>query len=200
MPIALKLGPHDHGRELTLDEFESASYDPGHKYEIIDGRLYVSPAPNVPENFVEEWLRDELKTYAKKRPDVTNYISAKSRVFVLERPRTTAPEPDIVAFRKFPRGVPLLEIRWEDLTPILVVEILSGDDPDKDLERNPELLLDVPSIKEYWVIDIRENPDQPTMTVFRRQGNKWKVIEVAFGESYTTRLLPGFKLILDPHR
>ena len=38
-----QLGPADHGRELTYDEFLAGDYEEGHKYELIDGRLYVSP-------------------------------------------------------------------------------------------------------------------------------------------------------------
>lgn len=200
MPVALKLGPHDHGRELTLEEFESASYDPGPKYEIIDGRLYVSPAPNIPENRYESWLVKKLLTYSELHPEVINYVTWKGRVLVHERPKTTIPEPDIIAYRDFPKDAPADEGTWDEVSPILVVEILGGDAPDKDLERNPELFLEVPSVKEYWVIDIRHDPKKPTLIVFRRRGSKWQVIEVAFGETYTTKLLPGFKLIIDLHR
>jgi hypothetical protein len=35
----LVLGPADHGRILTAEEFESADYKPGYKYEIVHGRL-----------------------------------------------------------------------------------------------------------------------------------------------------------------
>jgi hypothetical protein len=42
---------------------------------------------------------------------------------------------------------------------------------------------------------------RPHMIVYRRHGKKWGApIDVAFGETYTTRLLPGFQLVLDPHR
>lgn len=51
--VQLKFGPADHNRPLTLDDFESAEYERGFKYEIIDGRLYVSPLPNPPENILE---------------------------------------------------------------------------------------------------------------------------------------------------
>ena len=95
----LKLGPKDHGHRLTLDEFDDADFELGHKYEIIDGRLYVSPVPNTPENRYETWLGKKLTLYSVQHPEVINYVSTKGRVFVRERPRTTAPEPDIVAFR-----------------------------------------------------------------------------------------------------
>ena len=45
MPVATSLGLADHGHPVTLGEFESAEFEEGYKYELIDGRLYVSPAP-----------------------------------------------------------------------------------------------------------------------------------------------------------
>jgi hypothetical protein len=39
------------------------------------------------------------------------------------------------------------------------------------------------------------------MLVYRRRGKSWqRVIELAFGDTYTTKLLPGFRLVLDPRR
>ena len=49
-----------------------------------------------------------------------------------------------------------------------------------------------------WVLDARVNADQPVLHVFRRRGSKWTKIEVPFGETYTTKLLPGFALKIDP--
>ena len=50
--VQSKLGPADHGRAMTLDEFDDADYEPGYKYELIDGRLYVSPDPeSTPKTF-----------------------------------------------------------------------------------------------------------------------------------------------------
>lgn len=51
--VRLKLGPGDHGRPLSLDEFGSADYEPAHKYELTRGRLNVSPEANFAENFLE---------------------------------------------------------------------------------------------------------------------------------------------------
>ena len=117
------------------------------------------------------------------------------------RPDVTNPEPDVAAYRKFPLHRPTGEVRWQDVSPILVAEVLSVDDPDKDLVRNVDLYLQVPSIREYWVLDTtREDPDHPYLTVRRRWRGKWRVSEFAPGQTYTTSLLPGFKLRLDPRR
>jgi hypothetical protein len=58
----------------------------------------------------------------------------------------------------------------------------------------------VPSIKEYWVLDARNDAEHPSLKVYRRHGKKWRIIEVAYGETYSTRLLPGFQLLLDPRK
>jgi Uma2 family endonuclease len=200
MTTVVKIGPEDHGRPMSRAEIERSEYEEGYRYEIIDGRLYVSPQPDLPENVVEEWINEQLKRYSRRRPKVINYVSSKARVFVPGHLATTAPEPDQAAFWNFPLHLPVRKMRWQDVSPVLVVEILHRDDPAKDLVRNVALYFQVPAIKEYWVIDARDDPDRPTMLVHRRHGMSWRVIPVAFGEKYTTRLLPRLELILDPRR
>ncbi len=198
MATALKLGPADHGRKLSEEEFLAGDYQEGHQYELIAGRLYVSPLPNPPQNFIEEWLGYLLATYSRQHPAVANYCSHKARVFVPGREDITTPEPDLTLFRDYPSHLPLQDIHWENTTPILVVEIVS-DDPDKDLVRNVELYLQVPLIREYWIVDLREDVNRPTMTVYRRHGRRWRSpLTIRFGGTYTTRLLPGFELVLNP--
>jgi Uma2 family endonuclease len=200
MSTILKLGPADHGRPLTLEEFEAGEYQGGYHYELINGRLSVSPVPDQPENSVEDWLFFQLKLYAHQRPEVINFVTVKARVFVPDRPDLTAPEPDISAYRDYPLARRFRDVRWQDVSPVLVVEVLSEDDPDKDLVRNVELYWQVPSIREYWTIDTRAGAEQPSLRVHRRHGQRWVKKDVAAGESYTTRLLPGFELVLDPLR
>lgn len=199
MATVVKIGPADHGRPMSLEEFEGGDYEEGFRYELIKGRLYVSPQPDLPENQVEEWINGKLKQYARRRPEVVNYVSSKARVFVPGLDATT-PEPDQAAYRNFPLHLPKRQVRWLDVSPLLVVEILHRDDPEKDLVRNVALYFQVPSIKEYWVIDAREDADRPTMLVHRRHGQRWRILPLAFGETYSTRLLPSFKLTIDPHR
>jgi Uma2 family endonuclease len=185
---------------MTLEEFLSSSWEEGYHYELIDGKVYVSYLPNLPEDWVEKWAYWRLMLYSRDHPEIINHVTDKARVFVPGRRRVTAPEPDLAAYRDFPRDRPLRELRWQDVSPLLVGEVLSKDDPDKDLVRNVALYLQAPTVKEYWVFDTREDPDQPQMRVYRRHGRQWRIIEVAFGETYTTKLLPGFELPLDPRR
>ena len=85
----LKLGPADHGRPLTNGEAEAGEYAGGYKYEIIEGKLYVSPAANAPENRSEMWLVRKLLNYADDNPTVVNYVTTKARVLGPARRRRT---------------------------------------------------------------------------------------------------------------
>src|SRR5256885_15204990 len=124
MKVAVRrFGPADHGRRVTDEEAYAARYKPGYKYEIINGRLYVSPVPNVPENRLDEWLRRKLYAYMDRRPEVINYVSGKARVFLHNRELTTSPEPDAAAYHDFPLDLPFRDVRWEDQSPILVAEV-----------------------------------------------------------------------------
>src|SRR5882724_7162738 len=89
------IGPKWHGRRISDQDAFSSRYESGYKYEIIDGRLYVSPQANPPENCLDEWLRDHLKDYSRRRPDVINYVTGKARVVLPRRRFTTCPEPDV---------------------------------------------------------------------------------------------------------
>jgi Uma2 family endonuclease len=202
MRTAVKtFGPTDHGRQVGDEEARTARYKEGYKYEIIEGRLFVSPVPNLPECRLDEWLRAKLETYAKKRPDVVNFVAGKARVFLPDRELTTCPEPDVAVYHNFPVDKSISSLRWEDLAPVLVAEVLVDSDPFKDLVRNVGLYIQVPSIREYWILDGSSNPDEPTLLVCRRSGMRWrKRSEFPFCSTYRTPLLPGFSLLIDPHR
>ena len=200
MATITALGPTDHGRKLSWEEFRSTPWQEGYRYELIDGRLYVSPAPNLPHDRLVQWLFLRLVQYADAHPEVFNYVTQNGRVFVPERPEATEAEPDITCYQHFPLDQPLSEGNWRELSPVLVVEVVSEDTAEKDTERNVELYLQVPSVREYWIVDPRPDPDRPTLIVYRRRGQRWqKPIVVRAGGTYETpRLLPGFALTVAP--
>jgi len=196
---ALRLGPVHRGMHLSRDDFESAEFVPGCKYELIDGRLDVSFEPDPAENLVENWLFVAVQMYKQSYPDVLNYVTNKARVAVPGRPDDTIPEPDIAAYANFPTDRSLRRMKWDHVSPILVCEVLSND-PVKDIERNVELYIEVPSIREYWVVDIRESADEPELIRHRRTRPGWAVKTFPYRSKFTTKLLPGFSLVIDPRK
>jgi Uma2 family endonuclease len=195
------LTPADQGRALTLEQLESADSLEGYQYELIDGKLEVAALPNLPHDHLRAWMHRKLFAFGQLYPALISQVLTPARVLVPGRRATTAPEPDLAAYRDYPYDLAVAELRWQDIQPFLVVEIISADTATKDLVRNCDLYLQVPSIREYWILDPRRNADQPTLTVYRRRGQQWqRPIHVAAGATYTTRLLQGFVLVLDAHR
>jgi hypothetical protein len=78
--------------------------------------------------------------------------------------------------------------------------VLVGGDMHKDLTRNPDLYLTLASIKEYWVLNGSRSADEPTLVVHRRRGKAWQVTTFPHGSTFTTKLLPGFGLVVDPRK
>jgi Uma2 family endonuclease len=198
MQTQLYLTPADQGRELTMEEFDRAGALKGYRYELIDGKLEVSPEPDLPHEDVCDWLETILRDYAREHPEVVNRVSSHARVYVAGRRAATCPQPDLAVYHNFPGHLPRRMLRWQDVSPVLVIEVLSEDNAEKDLVRNLEIYAFVTSIREYWILDPLTDPDRPTLTVHRRRGQGWqKPIVVGPGGSYTTRLLPGLELRIE---
>lgn len=201
MQTRLSLIPSDHGRTLSWDEFSTADSKEGFRYELIHGRLAVSPLPNLPHDVFQEWLRDALRDYSRAHPEVLKNVRGPARVFLPEaKEGITAPEPDIACYAEFAEDPFSPDNDWRDYSPLLVAEVLSEDTADKDLTRNRQLYLQVPSIQEYWILDPRTGVAGLSLIVFRRRGTRWAPRRtIHAGASYSTPLLPGFSLTLNPH-
>jgi Uma2 family endonuclease len=199
----LKLGPKDHGRAVSLEEFDAAEFEPGWDYEYISGRIDVSPAPNFFHDRLDRWLFRILDRYSQAHPEVAREVSYHARVHLPDQPEETCPEPDIAVYQEFPPpDAEPDDCDWRKVSPILVVEVVSPDSADKDFNRNVKLYRQVPSIREYWILDQRPDARQPSLHVYKRgRGLRWKKpVVVPFGATYTTDLLPGFELVIDPAR
>lgn len=77
MKTLTKISATDHGRLLPFEEFDAAEWEDGYQYELIDGRVYVSPLPNLPQGRVERWIYRKLDRYSDKRPEVINSVYAR---------------------------------------------------------------------------------------------------------------------------
>jgi Uma2 family endonuclease len=197
MATLLRLGPADHGRYVTDEDLEAAHFEEGYRYEVIDGKLFVSPTPDLSHDILERWLCHGWEDYSRQHPEVVNYLTVKARIFIPGRPRLTVPEPDLAAYQNFPLDTPRAQQDWRLVSPVFVAEIVSPDNPDKDLIRNVGLYLQVPSIREYWILDPRDGPVR--LLIRRRRGSRWQnVIEVAEGETVTSRHFPGLEMTMTP--
>ncbi len=191
LTTAVRFGPKSHGRLVTDEQLEHADFRLGYDYEVIFGRLYVSPAPNREHDVVEKHIFLQVHLYSVDHPEIVGCVTDRARVFVPGVEMTTAPEPDLAVYAEDLDD-------WRDGEPFIVGEVLRGTDIDKDLFRNVELYLRVPTIQEYWVFDLRDDARRPKLWVYRRVRNDWDVQEFPPDTIYETPLLPGLKLRVSP--
>ena len=139
------------GEPFTVSDLDRMP-DDGHRYELLDGTLIVSPAPGLPHQRVAVTLCHALELACPEDlivfPNVGMRLGARSAL-----------EPDaVVARRADVSGVRLTR------PPLLVTEILSPDSALRDLHLKKAAYerFGVPS---YWVID--PDLDRPSLRAFQ---------------------------------
>lgn len=197
MSTLLKIGPADRGRAISYEEFVASDFMRGYQYELIEGKLQVTPAPDPSHDFSDLYLLSTLLAYSKKRPDIASHVTNQARVIVPKKNRSTNPEPDIAVYRTFDR-----KKSWAVNVPFIVAEVASHGNSSKDFVRNVALYRRVPSILEYWVYFEDDLAEDWALRVHRREkaGEQWTLLDFSASDTYKTPLLPGFKLPVTPSK
>jgi Uma2 family endonuclease len=146
------------GEPFTVDDLERMP-DDGRRYELIDGMLIVSPAPNMPHQRVAFLLGMMLENACPD--DLVVFGAAVNVRFSLR----SALEPDVVVARVDDAGGERLE-----RTPLLVAEVLSPDSVLRDLNLK-KAAYEQFGIPSYWVID--PDLDQPSLRAFELDGGAY---------------------------
>jgi len=118
--------------------------DDGNKYELIDGDLFVTPAPSPAHEVLATAMRELLDPYVRQERLGTVYM-AKS-VIQTDGSRV---EPDLMV-RQTPR---ILPEKWPEMpTPILVIEVLSAITRRRDHVEKRDFYLRN-GVAEYWIVN-----------------------------------------------
>ncbi|MHB1559531.1 MAG: Uma2 family endonuclease, partial [Isosphaeraceae bacterium] len=125
VPSVLTLGPEDHGRLLTAEEFAEASYAEPWKYEREQGRLIVMPPDGPDHDDCSEPVRDLLGAYRVAHPDLVEKVVSEAWIRVDEG---TDRIGDIGVFLVGPRS----SIQRPERVPELMFEIVSPDRESRD--------------------------------------------------------------------
>jgi hypothetical protein len=75
-----RIGPSDHGREMTLDEFIEAGGETGYRYELARGVLEVTEIPGDDHWQVLDTLHESFSRYRQQHPGVILRIGHGSEV------------------------------------------------------------------------------------------------------------------------
>lgn len=188
LKTSTRIGPGDHGRRMSLDEFAPASAEPGYVYELENGVIVVD-VPGVPHQRVREFVREELALCRRKNPSVINMVAEGSGHVVRAWASQSERHPDLsIYLSPPPRDDPQ---PWDEGTPDIVIEIVSKSSGKRDYERKPKDYLAV-GVRQYWILD----PLQRNATVMQRRGDLWTTKQVGQRGSIRTTLSPGFVLKL----
>jgi Uma2 family endonuclease len=118
----------------------------GNRYEVLDGELFVTPAPTWGHQAVIEELLPRLKAYVAERGLGWVKLSPADLVF---SPRRLV-QPDIFVVPAREAGAPS---GWADVTSLLLaVEVLSPSTARADRHRK-RLIYQEQGVAEYWIVD-----------------------------------------------
>jgi Uma2 family endonuclease len=149
---------------LTNNDLEGLPQD-GNRYELIEGELYVSTAPELIHQ----------RIIGKLHFAFANYLAGKPIGEILYGPGVILSDYDGV----IPDLVYLSNERRDQIAtgtriygaPNLVIEVLSPGTQNMERDRKVKLnLYDKYGIDEYWIVDTRAR----SIEVYRREGGKLK--------------------------
>ena len=137
-----------HGRPLVRDDLDAMPED-GHRYELLDGTLLVSPAPRIRHQDVVGNLHLLLRASC---PGDLKVLMAPVDVVLAE---DTVLQPDLLVAAR-------AQFTERDLPgpPVLAVEVLSPSTRRVDLLLKRDRL-QAAGVTSYWLVD----PDAPSVTV-----------------------------------
>ena len=185
---AVKLTPADHGKQMSLADFEHAESVGGHLFELSRGVVTFMDVPNRPHFSPLVALKDTIYRYKVTNPGRIHAILGGGECKLLADDFESERHPDLSLYLTPAPEIDDASI-WREWIPEIVVEIVSFGSVFRDYEEKREEYLAI-GIKDYWIIDVNKQE----MTVFRRWRGQWSEKTYRPGDVYTTRLLPGFKL------
>lgn len=184
-----KLGPHDHGRKMTLKAFEFAPVEDGYVFELQRGYVVVSEVANYLHAMQIVALMEPLWLWRAANPGVIHAILGNMDCKLLIPEMDSERHPDIAIYLTHPRGKKDRTL-WRKWFPEIAIEVVSESSRDRDYIDKREEYWTL-GIKEYWIVDAKLNQ----VVVLRRGKSDW--IEKTLGpeDAMETKLLAGFRLI-----
>ena len=178
----IRIGPADHGREMTLQEFLEAEEEDGYRYELARGVLEVTELPNDPHGGVVCNAYDTISRYRRDHPGFIRRYGGGSEFRFWLPGMISGRNPDLAIVL---HGAPK-DYRRRRL-PALAAEVVSRGSIHRDYVTKREEYLAY-GLLEYWIID----PLKRKVTVLTRRGDVWDERVVKDDEVIPSLVLPGF--------
>jgi Uma2 family endonuclease len=178
----LRIGPADHGRAMTLEEFREAEETEGFRYELARGVLEVSDVPNDAHGDVVCNLYDAIGRYDARHPGVIRRYGGGNEFRFWLPHMISGRNPDLgVVLQGAPKD-------WRGRRiAVLAAEVVSPGSVTRDYVTKREEYLAY-GLQEYWIVD----PLKRQVTVLARRGDAWNEVVVRNDQAIPSLVLPGF--------
>lgn len=180
------VGPEDHGRRMSLEDFAEAEGEPGFRYELAKGRVVVSDIPGLAHGLVVQNLDAAMHAYKAKLEDSIYYVAGGSECALRLPGLRSERHPDLAIYLTAPADE---EDLWEKWVPDIVIEVVSKGGEHRDYHEKREEYL-YAGVREYWVVD----PAERRVVVHTRRMDTWDERKLSGSQKLRTPLLPGFEL------
>jgi Uma2 family endonuclease len=175
---------HDRSVRLTYSDYLGFPED-GRRHEVLDGDHYVTAAPYIRHQVVQQRLNFALSLIVEPA-QLGQILSAPVDVLLS---RHDIAQPDLLFIAR--ERLEILTERNVQGAPDLVVEILSGSSLRLDREVKLEAY-ERTGVREYWIVDTA----QDTIAIYRADDagfGQALVLSARAGDCLTSPLLPGLE-------
>lgn len=183
-----RIGPKDHGRKMSLKEFEFIDTEEGYLYELSRGYIAVSNVARFYHALIVSIIRDALIMYKAANPGSIYMILAGHECKLLIREWESERHPDIAVYVSKPKG-PKDNKMWRHWVPGLAIEVVSERSTDRDYIEKRQEYWDL-GIKAYWIVDAKREE----VVLLRRGKTDWIDERIGPDGVIGSKLLPGFEL------
>jgi Uma2 family endonuclease len=182
-----RIGPADHGRKMTLDEFIEADFEEGWLYELGRGIIDVTEVPGLSHGRTVYRFARLFIVYDIEHPGIIDYQAGGGECRLRLPGMQSDRHPDQAIYLLPPP--PGDNQPWKRWVPSIVVEIVSQGGEDRDYDEKREEYLRI-GVTEYWILD----PIKRQLLVLQRFGDVWNEVVVLPGSVYGPFLLPGLEV------
>jgi Uma2 family endonuclease len=173
-------------KHWTSKDLDALPSDEWHRYEIIDGDLYVSTAPSWHHQYACRRLTAVLDTWCLAH-GLGEVLPGPGLLFASDQDVI----PDLVWISQQRLQGALDQAGHLTRAPELVIEVLSPGRTNERRDREVKLALySRQGVEEYWIVD----PLAQTLDLYRQQdGILFHLAHLTRENTLTSPLLPGFR-------
>jgi Uma2 family endonuclease len=183
---AITVGPQDHGRRMSLEDFDLAEAQEGYNYELGRGVIVASDVPNRPHLTQVNETRRQFAAYDLTNPGRIAIIAGSGECKLLIAAFESKRHPDLGIYKSPPASD---ENLWAAWIPDIALEVVSPGSEYRDYVEKREEYWKF-GVRESWIIDAYR---RELLVLLRRGGTEWSERHIRPPKVFKTRLLPGLE-------